>query len=69
MREDFRKRAKRTGSELARLSRLHESSLRLGNGAWVEKAAASGAFAKAPHGVQFNLLKYLTELSSLKSAR
>ena len=38
-------------------------------GAWVEKAAASGAFAKARHGVQFNLLKYLTELSSLKSAR
>jgi phage N-6-adenine-methyltransferase len=36
------------------------------DGAWVEKAAA---FAKAPHGVQFNLLKYLTGLSSLKSAR
>ena len=26
--------------------------------AWVEKAAASGTFAKAPHGVQFNLLEY-----------
>jgi hypothetical protein len=37
--------------------------------AWVEKVTASGTFAKAPHGVQFNLLKYLTGLSSLKSAR